>query len=379
MKKLAILQTMFSFLTLTTLAQVNDEDCSQYINTIDSLIKTGNLYIYKYNHPSIACEYSLLGYTKGKGFLGDSISTDIREILNFLSLSGNLQTARETAINELLVRNYAFNVNLSYRVKKSDYNRQAWNRMATLLRKQYTDEEIKRYVNDMTFAVFKDTIIVSLRAHEAVRKRNMEYYKAKDSITHAIIHKYERHLYERGYSINLPLLIGWHNMREFIPLLDSIQNAGQGGVHFQLALARMGNKKYQEYLLKADKVNPNVAFYVGTQELIAKYGEELYSEEKRCFLSISGPPGIAKNETGPIVYNEIIWLQKNLSGFPMLIDRHIIYSQAQIDALPPGTLEIARQWMKENTGKYIVSPEFYPDFTVYSLDEYEKRLKQAEK
>jgi hypothetical protein len=99
-----------------------------------------------------------------------------------------------------------------------------------------------------------------------------------------------------------------------------------------------------------------VAFYIGTQDLIEKFGNKLYSEEKDYFIQ----PG----ESIPIVYNLIIDLQKNISNFPRLINENYITKQKQIDDLPPDVLKKARQWMKENKGNYIISPDFSPYFTI---------------
>ena len=368
MKYLAILQILLSCVAMTAISQIENDDCSQYINTIDSLIKKGKLDIYRYNHPPMACEHSLLDYTKGKGFLGDSISTDISNIFDFLSESGILQTTRKQAINELLLRNYHFDVDANYQFHKEDFNNQALLRLKDLLQKRYTRTEEMRYIQDDAKYMLEENSINILSKREA-QKRNISYEIAKDSIINSIKNESRIRLYKEGYSIHLPLLIGWFDFKEFIPLLDSIQNV-DGDVSFQIALARMGNKKYQDYFLQFDNIDLPIAFYIGTQDLIAKYGEKLYSEEKKLY--ISGPPDF--NEKIPVKYNIIIDLQNNIANFPKLIDRKFyLWFQKDIDALPPDVVEKARQWMKENKGIYFVSSNFIPDFNNLILDKYRRK------
>ena len=157
-------------------------------------------------------------------------------------------------------------------------------------------------------------------------------------------------------------------MRDYIPLLDSIQHV-DGDVSVMLALARMGNKEYQEFFLNHKENNMYVNFYIGTQDLIAKYGNELYSEEKRILLS-----GAPESTTAvPIVYKVILELQKGILNFPKLITTNNVFTQRGIDKLPPGVLEEARQWMKENKGNYIISPNFSPYFDNSTLKPYREK------
>jgi hypothetical protein len=341
--------------------------CEQYIQRVDSLIKKKYFDIYDQGTEAADnCQSYLLGYTDDKGYLGDSTGYYITNILRYLSKKGETQTIREQAVNELLIRKYHYNISsIYYEFNKNDFNRQAKSRLKTLLRKQYTTEERNRYIEDKTKYIFEDTLYVSGIAYDVFKKKHINYEKAKDSvktatkdsIKMAVLEKYSKKLYDEGYSIHLPLLIGWLNMREYIPILDSIQKT-YDNLSFKIALARLGNKKYQQDFLNQETTNMNIAFYIGTQELIAKYGEQLYSKEEKYFIQPGDPI--------PIVYNVIIDLQNNLSNFPKLIDEKIyLVRQKEIDELPPDTLEKARQWMKENKGKYIISPDFKPYFNVY--------------
>jgi hypothetical protein len=358
---IAIFIKILFFNSLIITAQTQ---CEQYIQRIDSLIKKKYFDTYDQgSEPTDDCQPYLLRYTGNKGYLGDSTDYYITDILRYLSEKGVTQTIREQAVNELLMRNYHYDVSsIYYEFNKNDFNRQAKNRLKTLLRKQYTTEEKNRYIEDNTKYIFEDTLYVSGIAYDVFKKKHINYEKAKDSvktatkdsIKTAVLEKYSKKLYDERYSIYLPLLTGWLNMKECIPLLDSIQKT-YDNLSFKIALARLGNKKYQQDFLNQETINMNIAFYIGSQELIAKYGEKLYSEEEKYFIQPGSPI--------PIVYNVIIDLQNNLSNFPKLIDEKIcIVSREEIDKLPPDVLEKARQWMKENKGKYIISPDFNPDF-----------------
>jgi len=352
MKEIVFVNILLLFYAMATISQ---PECKQYIQTIDSLIKIRDLYIYKRNHPSENCESALLQYTETKGYLGDSVTTYIRDILRYLAKSGSSKIIREQAVNELLSRDYSFNVGGYFSFNKEDFNQQAKIRLLTFLRKQYTTEEKNRYIEDNTKYIFEDTLYVSGIAYDEFKKKHINYEKAKDSVRVAVLERYSKKLYhDEKYSVYLPLLIGWLGMKEYIPILDSIQKTDDD-LSFKIALARLGNKKYQQDFLNQETINKNIAFYIGTQESIAKYREKLYSEEEKYFIQPGDPI--------PIVYNVIIDLQNNLSNFPKLIDEKIyLVSQKEIDELPPDTLEKARQWMKENKGKYIISPDFNPDF-----------------
>ena len=352
MRKIILIKLLL-FSHMMIIAQVQ---CEQYIQTIDSLIKAKDFYIYRQNlNSSEECQSYLLKYTQNRGYLGDTTAFYIKEILIYLSKRGTSKIIKEEAVNELLMRDYCFDVgSIYFGFDRKNFNQQAKNRLTNLLLKQYTSEEVYRYVkNDSRFMV-DDKFIEDWAIHESER-RNISIEEAKYSIMNTITKDSKDKLYNKKYSFNLPVLIGWLNIKECIPILEkSIQNPN-GNLSVKIALARLGNKKYQQYFLDRETIDMNTAFYIGTQDLIAKYGEELYSEEKKYFMQ----PG----KKIPIVYNVIISLQDNLLNFPKLTDESYIYKQEQIDALPPNILEDARQWMKENKGKYVINPDFSPDFS----------------
>ena len=335
-------------------------ECDTYIHSIDSLVTINQVDIYEYEPISI-CEQGLLSYTQEKGYIGNPNVGSIMNILEYLAINSKSSIIKETAINETLLRNYHFDVDGNYRFHKEDFNAEALLRLKDLLQKRYSPEEENRYIKHCTRFIFEDTIYITQMIYQEAQKQDINYSNTKDSLTTLVLDRYLNRLYKEGYSMHLPLLIGWFDFREFIPLLDSIQHA-DGKVSFQLALARMGNKQHQDFFLNHKQNDLSIAFYIGTQDLIAKYGEKLYSEEKLPIYT---------DEFLPVSYTTIIDLQNNITNFPKLVDRKTyFFSQRQIDALPPATLETARQWMKENKGKYIVSPEFYPDFNNRILNKY---------
>ena len=360
MKRKVLSCLLLGFFTANVIYSQNE--CNWYILKVDSLIKADNLDIDGKHKPDSQCESILLDFTKGKGYLGDSTEFYIRRIFGYLARKSDSDTVRKRAVNELLLRNYSYDVDDHLDVQKEDFDERAKKRLVALLRKQYSQEEEDLYVKYATRFIFADTTYITQLAYRV----NKTYREAKDSITLTILDKYRKELYEKkSYSIYIPLLMGWFDMREYIPLLDSIQNV-EGDVSVMMALARMGNKKYQDFFLNHKENNLYVNFYIGTQDLIAKYGNELYSDEKRVF--IYGPPELT--EAIPIVYNVIIDLQNSISNFPILINQNRVYFQRDIDKLPNGVLEQARQWMKENKGNYIISPDFTPDFNNLILDRY---------
>ena len=347
----------------------SQDDCTFYIQEIDSLVKAKGLSIYRQNKPSIDCELELLNYTDNKGYLGDSIEFKIKEILRYLAKYGAPKEIRERAINELLLRSYRFSTGINYHLNKSDFNLMARERLVNLLRKQYTRKEEERYVKHYTRAIFADTIFFTQLTYQELEKdKSLNYENTRDSIIAGVLEKYKNQLYNNydGYSIHLPLLMGWLDMKECIPLLDSIQNV-EGDISTMITLARLGNKQYQQFFMEQEKIDLYIAFYIGTQDLIAKYGEELYSDEKRYF--IMGPPDT--NEEIPIVYNVILELQEYIANFPQLIEpKTRIWYQRDIDALPVGVLEEAKRWMRENKGNYIISDDFIPDITNLTLGKF---------
>jgi len=363
MKRKVLLSCVLLYF-VTVNAVYSQNECEQYILKVDSLIKADNLDISGKHKPDSLCENSLLDFTKGKGYLGDSTEYYIKRIFGHLARKGHSDIVRKRAVNELLFRNYAFDVRSSFDIKKEDFDEKARKRLATLLRKQYTQEEEELYLKHSSRFDRTDTTYITQLAHSV----NKTYREAKDSIMQVLMDGYKKKLYGEGYSIQIPILIGWLNMRDYIPLLDSIQHV-DGDVSVMLALARMGNKEYQEFFLNHKENNMYVNFYIGTQDLIAKYGNELYSEEKRVLLS-----GAPESTTAvPIVYKVILELQKGILNFPKLITTNNVFTQRGIDKLPPGVLEEARQWMKENKGNYIISPNFSPYFDNSTLKPYREK------
>ena len=364
------------FITASVIHSQNE--CDRYVLKVDSLIKVDNLDIYGKHKPDSLCENTLFNYTKGKGYLGDSTEFYIRYIFDYLLRKGHSATIRKQAVNELLLRDYAFSVDdlVDIDIRKEDFDEKARKRLATLLRKQYTQEEEELYLKHSSRFITADTTYITQLAYSV----NKTYREAKDSITQTLMDGYKKKLYGKGYSIHLPILVGWLNMKDCIPLLDSIQNV-DGDVSVMLALARMGNKKYQEYFLNHKENDMNVSFYIGTQDLIAKYGKELYSKETKVYISGSPlPPKPGEfieidwdyyNPQVPIAYNVIINLQNGIENFPRLINSNsIITSKSDRDKVPSNIVEKAQQWMKENNGNYIVNPDFLPSIDNYNLDLY---------
>ena len=363
MKEKALLISLLCCIIVNVVYSQNE--CNRYILKVDSLIKVDNLDTYGKHKPDSLCEKALLDFTKSKGYLGDSTEYYFRHIFLYLSTKSQSDSIRKQSINELLLRNYRFDVDNHFDIRKEDFDERARKRLITLLRRQYSQEEESLYIKDATKYIFADTFYIAQVAYGI----NKTYREAKDSIMLTILAEYKKELYEKkGYSIHIPLLMGWLNMRECIPLLDSIQSV-EGDISTMMALARLGNKEYQEYFLKHKGNDKNVNFYIGTQDLIAKYGNELYSDEKRIF--ISGPPHLT--EAVPIVYNVIIDLQNNILNFPKLITKKQVHFQKDIDSLPDGVLEKARQWMKENKGKYILNPDFRPSIDNATLKPYRNK------
>jgi len=204
----------------------SQEECDIYLQKIEISINLSEFDIYD-DAPPTMCEPVLLAYLEGKGYLGDSTEYDTKEILRYLAQYGAEKETRESAINGLLQRSYRFGIEDNYSFDKSDFNQQARERLITLLQKQYTQEEEERYVKYYTRYIFADTIYFARRTYEELKKnKDLNYENTRDSIITDVLEEYKNQLHNDSarYSIHLPLLMGWLDMKECIPLLDSIQN-----------------------------------------------------------------------------------------------------------------------------------------------------------
>lgn len=358
--------------------------CEPYIQKIDSLIKNGEYYsLWSWGNkrgrytPASECEQALLDYTERKGYYRDSNSTMIQNILSGLAWNAENKSVREDAINAYLDRCYAFDVSLPYLWKSEDFNRQAREHLKRFLRQQYTSDEIERYVKDFNKNLYKYHPLDSVAQYIAFENKQ-DFQYVKDSILNADYEKPRKWLSEEGYQIDIPLIMGWYHMHEMIPLLDSIWRA-DNDLSCAMALARMGNKECQEYFENGNRVYSNTAYYIGTQDMIYKYGKELYSKETRVYVSENPalrPGEMPKsidyyNPKIPIAYNVIIDLQNNIINFPKLINRTIkIGSREELKRVPPGTLEKAQKWVEENKENYQIKKDFIPSFDISMFESY---------
>lgn len=257
-------------------------------------------------------------------------------------------------------RVYAYQFEGYYGWQKDDFDLQAKNHLIRLLRKQYTPEEIERFIQiDTKFSLNSEYLEEQIQRVIQINKHPEQYIQIKDSIIAYHQDKSREYFFKRGYSIDLPILIGWLDMRETIPLLDSL--AKQNDVSSKLALARMGHKEYYNFFVtEAKKASLDIAFYLKSQELIALYGEDLYSNEEAMFLSGRSP------DVGPIpiVYNVIINLQNYLDNFPRFFDRKIHFGlPKEVKDIPSRVVVEAQKWMKENRGHYKVRENYIPRFS----------------
>jgi hypothetical protein len=281
--------------------------------------------------------------------------------LTHLSGNGGTQEVRSKFINAYLGRLYAYQFDGYYGWKKKDYDLQAKNHLIRLLRREYTPEEIERLVQVHTKYSLSPEYLEE-QIQRVMQKNNSpdQYAHIKDSIIAYHQNESREYLSKRGYSIDLPILMGWLDMRETIPLLDSLSK--QNDLCSKLALARMGNKEYYDYFVNnAREASLSIAFYLNSQELIAQYGEHLYSKEEFMFESCHSPV------CGPIpvVYNYMINLQKFLENFPRFFDRDIHFGfPSEVKDIPPSVVEEAQKWMKDNKGNYKMRENFVPKFSV---------------
>ena len=250
--------------------------CNDVIRVIDSLVlqRSGvDPASWLYNRKQTPdCELAILEYAKGKGYYGDSIRPKIIDILTHLSGRGSTKDVRSKFIHAYLDRMYAYHFDGYYSWQKDDYDLQAKNHLIRLLRREYTPEEVERFVQVNTkSALSPENLEEQVQREMYISKRFDQYAQIKDSIIASHLEQSREYLSKRGYSIDLPILMGWLDMRETIPLLDSL--AKQNDLSSKLALARMGNQEYYDYFVNnTKKADLDIAFYLNSQELIARYG-----------------------------------------------------------------------------------------------------------
>jgi len=340
-----------------------EPNCENYIQRIDSLIQQGD-YLYFDDQrlmiqPAENCESALLGFTENKGYYGNSTiyQNQINNILRYLSGSAVNKNIREKSINALLDRSYAFDVNSSFRWNKEDFDAQAKLHLIRLLKREYLPLEIERYVKESNKYKYVYQPSDSVAEYIAV-ENNLDFQHVKDSILKADYEKLEKDLLEKKYENLLPVFISWLDMKECIPLLDSMYRVDKN-MALAMALARLGVKEYRQYFENAKVVYRDVAFYIGTQEMIYKYGKEVLSDKQKQYLWSDSP------EAGPVLiaYNVIIDFQNYIEGFPRLINRNIYVDIPKYaKAVNPEVLQQANKWIEENRGHYKLK-EFYPRFT----------------
>lgn len=365
MKKNAILT--ICFLMYAQLYSQNDRELILLYATTDSIINEPiieySLDFFKNNKHA----YQVIDYTKK--YLFDT-SLVKREHASFIidemgRFSDNPKT-RQLAVNILLCAYYINGFDSPFRFKRSDFNIEAKKKIISILNEPKPKQIIDLFLHDEKNEFIRQkSKRIENDAKKIIKKTGQNYTEVYDSIFKSELQSYLKQMenqFINRTSSSLYLAIGWLEMRDQIPFLesqlkDSIirskSNYDDIRVRIKASLVRMGLHQYYDDDLKGGVIS---GWYLRHQEAYKNSIKELYSDEQ--YDGYGGGGG--ESAVVLVASNAIELMQISLTNFPKkywldMNDEGLIKKKIKTKEY----LQEVRKWAKENEGKYKFNPECY--------------------
>jgi len=313
-----------------------------------------------------------------------------RNILRFSDDVTLRQQVVDSIINESFWENEARKISqYAAHFKKEDFSEAAKQKLLSYFDRSLNENEIDEIIKHYKRLMQNDE-----ESHKArATQQNIpfeEYYERELNILVERGVSMVQNRARRNVSIYYPRLLGWLNYQPAIPIIetvlrDSLTNENYAGsnreifeLNCKLALARMGNKYYEERCLaiyKDVEINCcnvnfymplNDLFYINTRNSIAQIIQ--YSMSEKTFMCYAPDAWIAPS---PCFAKDVIilYLFFGITNYPLQFDGR---DRELIMFWPEGIIALAirsyykeqipklEQWLKENAETYEINTErFY--------------------
>jgi len=243
--------------------------------------------------------------------------------------------------------------------KLEDFNKKAKKRLKEIIKNGRTKKDIKFDIEEnMRLAKYSEG--AGLQAEYISKRDSLPFKHVRDSILTARLNYIKNKLKTvNGYGDYYILLIGRLYMSNFVPELEKMLKRGRNKEdikNIKLALARMGNEKYEQELLKKKDV---WAKYINTQNSAWYKIKVLYENppDFNCEPNYEEYEIDIEDVLVPEKYFIIQSVQNWILNFPeeyklpkridICMKRHDFQAGKYEDKI-----ENAKKWLKENKGKY---------------------------
>jgi len=364
MKKIAILT--ICILMFAQLYSQNDRELILSYATTDSIIN-GSINEYRDDfYKNNKYDYQIIEYSKK--YLFDTClvkRVHANSIIQELGWLSKNKRTRQLVVNILLDIYYVKGVDGPFNFKRSDFNIEAKKKIISILKEPKPKIVIDLFLHDEKNEFIRQkSKRIENDAKKIVKKTGQNYIEVYDSIFKSELQTYLKQMenqFINRTSSSLYLAIGWLEMRDQIPFLesqlkDSIirskSNYDDIRIRIKASLVRMGLHQYYDDDLKGGVIT---GWYLRHQEAYKNNIKELFIDKQVMCLS--------DGSVMPKCLYSIYYLQTEIVNFPKKLwlvgDLDSWCFSNPLMNKPKGYLEEVRKWAKENEGKYKFNPECY--------------------
>jgi len=275
-----------------------------------------------------------------------------------IGVNNSLKKVRQRAVENILqmyftAGNYIQNQYIQD-FNPEDFSDKAKEQIKDIIRGRKTKEDIEFNAENSMKYLIKDELFYK-EVNKIVVKEKLPYKFVLDSLKN----KYWTHYVQINknnfqVSENLILVSGWLYMYDFVPELDSILNVAKYNAYsleIKMALARMGNKKYENELLNNNR-ETYILSYINTLKSAQKY-IELYLNTDSLVCCYSPCDDMIE-----LSYSAYKFLQIWILNFPeqYKIDE---YSFCEISDEDKIRYEQGKKWINDNINNLKLDPKMW--------------------
>lgn len=275
---------------------------------------------------------------------------------------------RQRALNDLLDMAFAVFESRGETVedfKAEDFDKKAKKRLQEIILGKMTKKDIQFYSDYVKRLMQPEGF--KKQAEFLSKRDSLPYQQVLDSLVDAVVkNNIKSYIDEQVYGDYHILLTGRLYMYDFVPELEELlknEKYKNEKENIKYALARMGNEKYEQELLK--KKNTRIR-YINTQNSIWKIIKKLYENppDHNCEPNYEEYHIELSDVLVPKKYFIISWVQGWILNFPeeYKLPRRIDICMKRHDFQAgkyEEQVEKAKKWLLENKGKYELDPEVW--------------------
>jgi hypothetical protein len=230
-------------------------------------------------------------------------------------------------------------------LNNDEYSESEKQELIRIFRREYPFDAGQSFINYMEMTMPMQEELRS-RAEGLARRYSLDGDSLYNVLSEQLYAKY-RHDFE---SWRTPRALFWRlgelNITEIIPDLEAKLEGKDSmeAYHSALALARMGNKKGELFLIRFDKTDLSDVIGTRNQEVVYWFAKKELQNETLFYCHPDMP-----DKEFPECYATLRYLQENIINMPVFLEGNPCYEERYRD---PEKLKAAQEWIEQNRGKY---------------------------